>query len=817
MFYLGYILFGLCVTRADSTDPDQAKYSPNELKKNSLACENRSVNLQCKEGLIRVLFANYGRANLYVCGLNDIAMGWSVNCSANDSIRIVSERCDHKRSCDVIASNSIFGDPCPSTNKYLDIAYFCYHDLSARCAKPQGDLVNIEKQFYDDGETISITNRNCEAGYHPSFGDLTLACTSGQWSKEISCVPDTTLLQCESDIDFNNETWRIVAAGFVETHNCSNGYKGIVTRKCNAKGIYEQPVYNCTQEAIHDLLKMIKITAVAETIEGLRTAMRASPDNDNTTAEHQNIHVGDIEAATQIIQFIVNNIEINTSTIENVTDSFVDVVDNLISERATQSWGALIDKGGAAAVINVLDDLISKVTNNISVTQQNLTVAKENILIEIGTVDECSMIKFPDTEKNGNLPSWTSNRHTSIEVNCSETGGVTFSGSLFRNLSSIMSTRNENATHVEINAPVLAFTIHKSRKESSERLDMTLVFQLFKTGLEKPSCSLWKKDNSSDQGFWSSEGCKLVEYNHQAGRVTCSCNHLTNFAVLMSPATTIDMIHHQALSAITVVGCSMSLGGLFTTAVIYVCFWRMVKSNRAILLLNLCGALFVAYLAFLIGIKRTQPMGACTFTAVLLHYVYLVAFFLMLAEGGDLALMVMRPLAKWNIIPYFLAGAYGIPAIIVGISMGATQLDGYGNERFCWLTVESGLFWAFAGPVLAIVMANLIVLVLVLKKLFGVSAMSKKTDAEKIKTGVRSVCILLPVLGLTWVFGIFAVNKDTLIFQYLFAICNSVQGFLIFLVQCVFDKKVSDALRRIKIPWFSTSDVRTGDTHVNST
>ena len=41
-------------------------------------------------------------------------------------------------------------------------------------------------------------------------------------------------------------------------------------------------------------------------------------------------------------------------------------------------------------------------------------------VIEIGTVDECSMIKFPDTEKNGNLPSWTSNRHTSIEVNCSE-------------------------------------------------------------------------------------------------------------------------------------------------------------------------------------------------------------------------------------------------------------------------------------------------------------------------------------------------------------------------------------------------------------
>ncbi|KAH3727832.1 hypothetical protein DPMN_053777 [Dreissena polymorpha] len=43
------------------------------------------------------------------------------------------------------------------------------------------------------------------------------------------------------------------------------------------------------------------------------------------------------------------------------------------------------------------------------------------------------------------------------------------------------------------------------------------------------------------------------------------------------------------------------------------------------------------------------------------------------------------------------------------------------------------------------------------------------------RTGVRSVCILLPVLGLTWLIGIFSVNRDTLVFQYLFAISNSLQ------------------------------------------
>ena len=35
--------------------------------------------------------------------------------------------------------------------------------------------------------------------------------------------------------------------------------------------------------------------------------------------------------------------------------------------------------------------------------------------------------------------------------------------------------------------------------------------------------------------------------------------------------------------------------------------------------------------------------------------------------------------------------------------------------------------------------------------------------------------VLLPLLGLTWVFGIMAINKNTIAFQYLFAILNSLQ------------------------------------------
>ncbi|KAH3726982.1 hypothetical protein DPMN_052889 [Dreissena polymorpha] len=623
-------------------------------------------------------------------------------------------------------------------------------------------------------------------------------------------------VQCLPDTDFNGIEWATADAGEVKEKNCTDGYIGMKTRTCNASGHYENPTYNCTKQAIHAILNKVKNNVSADMKETIDDLRKEISFENNNTSEKTTLHVGDIETATEIMKLITDRFEAHNSSIENVTDSFVDVVDNLISDRTTHSWGALLDKGGAATVINVLDEFISKVVNNSAVSKQNMTVRKDNIFLEIGSVAQCSKIKFPNGGKNGNVPDWAMTRHDSVEVACRGSGGLTFSGSLFRNMSSIMSSKTKCSRHMEINAPVLAFSVHDSIT-ASDAQNVTLVFELFNTDLAKPSCSFWEKGNSSGEGFWSSEGCKLVEYNHQTGLVTCSCNHLTNFAVLMSPGVTVEKIHHQTLSAITVVGCCLSLAGLVTSSVIYVYCWRMVKSNRATLLLNLCAALFVAYLAFLIGIKRTQTTGACTFTAVLLHYVYLVAFFLMLAEGGVIALMVLSPLTKRDNVPYFFAGAYGFPAIIVGVSMVATQLDGYGNDRFCWLSVESGLFWAFAGPVLAIVVTNLIILVLVLKQLFGVAAMSKKTDAEKVKTGVRSVCILLPVMGLTWVFGIFAVNKDTLVFQYLFAIFNSLQGFLIFLVQCVFDRKVRDALRQRKLPWFTSTDVRTGDTEMGST
>ena len=60
------------------------------------------------------------------------------------------------------------------------------------------------------------------------------------------------------------------------------------------------------------------------------------------------------------------------------------------------------------------------------------------------------------------------------------------------------------------------------------------------------------------------------------------------------------------------------------------------------------------------------------------------------------------------------------------------------------------------------------------------------------RAAAKAAIFLLPILGVWWLFGMFAVDDKTMIvFQYLFVIFNSSQGFFIFLFHFVFNSEVS--------------------------
>ena len=87
---------------------------------------------------------------------------------------------------------------------------------------------------------------------------------------------------------------------------------------------------------------------------------------------------------------------------------------------------------------------------------------------------------------------------------------------------------------------------------------------------------------------------------------------------------------------------------------------------------------------------------------------------------------------------------------------------------------------------------NTIVFIMVLRIMLNSHKVKQQHTIVKVRTGIKASMIIFPVLGLTWVFGLMTFNRETLFFRYLFAIFNSSQGMLIFLLHCVFNKQVKE-------------------------
>ncbi|XP_008285863.1 L-rhamnose-binding lectin CSL2-like [Stegastes partitus] len=90
-----------------------------------ILCEHSETHLHCAEGqVISVVGADYGRRDRTTCSYKRPA-SWFHNDDCWAPTSKVAESCNGRSSCRIRASNSMFGDPCPGTYKYLEVSYVC--------------------------------------------------------------------------------------------------------------------------------------------------------------------------------------------------------------------------------------------------------------------------------------------------------------------------------------------------------------------------------------------------------------------------------------------------------------------------------------------------------------------------------------------------------------------------------------------------------------------------------------------------------------------------------------------------------------------
>ncbi|XP_042566657.1 adhesion G protein-coupled receptor B2 [Clupea harengus] len=183
-------------------------------------------------------------------------------------------------------------------------------------------------------------------------------------------------------------------------------------------------------------------------------------------------------------------------------------------------------------------------------------------------------------------------------------------------------------------------------------------------------------------------------------------------------------------------------------------------------------------------------------TAAFLHFFFLASFCWVLTEAWQSYLAVIGKMRSRLIRKRFLCLGWGLPALVVAVSVGFTRARGYGTPSYCWLSLEGGLLYAFVGPAAVIVLVNMLIGIVVFNKLMSRDGISDKSKKQRAGASLWSSCVVLPLLALTWMSAVLAItDRRSTLFQVLFAVFDSVLGFVIITVHCAMRREVQDAVR----------------------
>ncbi|XP_043226689.1 uncharacterized protein LOC122383897 [Amphibalanus amphitrite] len=305
----------------------------------------------------------------------------------------------------------------------------------------------------------------------------------------------------------------------------------------------------------------------------------------------------------------------------------------------------------------------------------------------------------------------------------------------------------------------------------------------------QPRCVYWKENEMS----WSEEGVTTELMGDQA---VCSTSHLSSFSVLFDPvAESIGGLHERILSILSYIGAGLSLLGLALTILTYSLFRCLSRERQGKILLNLCASLLLMNVMFLVSNLRVflPSTQFCITTAVLVHYLVLTSLCWMLVEAINMYQLIITVFAtsESSFMLKRLLFAWGLPAAVVLSALISDRRMYYEavDDHYCVISAKQPYIFyiSFFGPGCVILIINVIVFVMVSRVLFQQRTLGKFGAVRKSISfnQVRGAFTVMALLGVSWIFGAFALGRARIAFSYIFTILNSMQGFIIFVSRCV--------------------------------
>ncbi|XP_072050044.1 uncharacterized protein [Amphiura filiformis] len=579
----------------------------------------------------------------------------------------------------------------------------------------------------------------------------------------------------------------------VEYENRGHGLADRVCMRDEARGaVWLEPNYiGCGDQDDFDLTDLAETEVILSNVENVAEALQEE------TQRLVNPTSDDIKNIAEVFQNIVD-VESNSP---EVTIAVVEVVNNIVTlitgnEEEDEETGDDTDTGQLIEILRAIEDQVERSTAN----GQSFNTTAPNIAIVTTTVDPTqnnpitfvvlnneesdSEFREEDIQTYGSrdgIPQEAARTSISLPsalFNASGNGtiGVSF---VVHNSDLLFPT---NSTDQIVVSDVISAIVTNVNMVKNLPTPVIIEFTVSETDTVSKQCVFWDFDTLD----WSLEGCEFAGYSNN--RVICHCNHLTNFAVLVDISYTGT---HIILELASRIGCAVSMVALIITLVIFVGFRRLrLGANRVPrqILIHLCTALFLLYFVFLVGIDQTSNRNGCIFVAFVLQYLTLASLAWMAVESFNLYLKVVRVFdaEPSNFMIKASCGAWGLPLLVTIVSFGA-GFSYYDHLKYCFVDTGLALYLGMVLPIAIILIHNLVIFSLVMHRLCKTNLggnVTQKTYSEKALNRLQNAFAMSILMGLTWVFGFFAIEDAKFAFSLIFCLCNSLQGLALFLLFC---------------------------------
>ncbi|XP_042292618.1 adhesion G protein-coupled receptor B2 isoform X13 [Thunnus maccoyii] len=640
-------------------------------------------------------------------------------------------------------------------------------------------------------------------------------------------------------------SWKRASAGETVYNKCPTNATGSASRRCmldnNGVAFWGPPSFaRCVSLEYRYLHLSLRehLAKGQRTLagEGMSQIVRSLLE----LLQRRSYYSGDLLFSTEILRNVTDTFKRATYIpAPDDVQKFFQIVSHMLDMENLEKWeDAHQVAPGAALLMRILEDFIHLI-GEAQKPFQSFLVVTNNLMITIQREPVSAVssdINFPMKGRRG-MKDWARTAEDKLyipkevftvpneetETDSESTMYYVIGAILYRTLGVILPAPNPPAV---INSKILTVTV-RPEPQPSEPMVVVELSPLF-NGTSDPQCVVWDYGNpEAGAENWGTEGCQTLAST--TVHTKCLCSRISTYAVLAQQAKDPDMGPTSMPSVPLMVGCGVSCTALLILLLIYAAFWRYIRSERSIILVNFCLSILASNLLILVGQSQTLSKSLCTVTAAFLHFFFLASFCWVLTEAWQSYLAVIGKMRSRLIRKRFLCLGWGLPALVVAVSVGFTRARGYGTASYCWLSLEGGLLYAFVGPAAVIVLVNMLIGIVVFNKLMsrdGISDKSKKqragvpaearsrlllkcskcgvisstalssSTASSAMASLWSSCVVLPLLALTWMSAVLAItDRRSTLFQVLFAVFDSVQGFVIITVHCAMRREVQDAVR----------------------